>query len=137
MTPAAPLLAAPLLAGALPPFWLIRGAVAAVWLHEGLWCKLLRGDPNQWRIVESVPHVDARLANALLLALGAVESLLAVWIVSAFAPLACAATQTLLLSGLNSGGLAFGRARIHDPAGMVVKNAAFLVLAWVAACLPA
>ena len=25
----------------LPPFWLIRLGVAAVWAYEGLWCKLL------------------------------------------------------------------------------------------------
>ena len=29
-----------------PPTWLVRGAVAGVWLYEGLWCKLLDGDPN-------------------------------------------------------------------------------------------
>jgi hypothetical protein len=31
----------------LPPLWLIRAAVAAVWLYEGLWCKLLRGQPHE------------------------------------------------------------------------------------------
>ena len=34
-----------------PPLWLIHGAIAAVWLYEGLWCKLLGreafGEPNQ------------------------------------------------------------------------------------------
>ena len=30
----------------LPPIWLVRLAVAAVWLYEGLWCKLLGGDPK-------------------------------------------------------------------------------------------
>jgi hypothetical protein len=45
--------------------------------------------------------------------------------------------QTVLLIGLNSGGIAFSRHLIPDPAGMVIKNAAFLVLAWVAAGLAA
>jgi hypothetical protein len=50
-------------------------------------------------------------------------------------PVWCALVQTLTLIGLNSGGLLFSRHLIPDPAGMVVKNAAFLVLAWVAAGL--
>jgi hypothetical protein len=41
--------------------------------------------------------------------------------------------QTALLAGLNSAGIYFSRQRIPDPAGMLVKNAAFLVLAWVTA----
>jgi len=35
----------------LPPFWLIRVAVAAVWIYEGLWCKLLRGQPHELKAV--------------------------------------------------------------------------------------
>jgi hypothetical protein len=33
-------------------------------------------------------------------------------------------------------GLVWARHIIHDPAGMVVKNAAFLVLVWVCGALP-
>ena len=45
--------------------------------------------------------------------------------------------QTALLIGLNSAGIYFSRHRIPDPAGMVVKNSAFLVLAWVTASVVA
>jgi hypothetical protein len=41
----------------------------------------------------------------------------------------------VLLVALNANGIAWSRHLIHDPAGMVVKNFAFLVLAWVAAGL--
>jgi len=112
---------------------LIRGAIAAVWLYEGLWCKLLRGQPHEFRVVEAVPYFGPRVGALVLQALGAVEVGLALWVLSGIASLACAVTQTLLLFALNANGLLWARHLIHDPAGMVVKNFAFLVLVWVAA----
>ena len=120
----------------LPAFWLIRGAVAAVWLYEGLWCKLLRGQPHEFEVVAAVPYFGPRIGALFLKVLGVVEVALAVWILSAVAPVACAAVQTVLLVSLNACGLLWARHIIPDPAGMVVKNFAFLVLAWVAASLP-
>jgi len=120
----------------LPPFWLIHVAVAAVWLYEGLWCKLLDGQPHQREVVGAVPRFDPRLGALFLKLLGAAETGLALWALSGVAPVACAAVQTLLLVALNSGGLFWARRIIHDPAGMVVKNAAFLVLVWVSASVP-
>lgn len=120
----------------LPPFWLIRFAVAAVWLYEGLWCKLLGGEPHQLRVVEAAPRFDPRTGALFLKLLGAVEVILALWALSAVSPIPCAAVQTLLLVSLNAGGLIWARRIIHDPAGMVVKNFAFLVLVWVSASLP-
>jgi len=121
----------------MPPLWLIRAAVAAVWLYEGLWCKLLRGDPNQLRVVAAVPRVGPRVGAPFLMALGVGEVALGAWALSGIAPLACAVTQTLLLAVLNLNGLLWARRLIHDPAGMVVKNFAFLLLAWISASLPA
>ena len=121
----------------MPPFWLIRAAVAAVWLYEGLWCKLLRRQPHEFQVVAAVPRFGPADGALFLQALGVAEVALALWVLSAAAPLACAAAQTLLLVALNSGGLLWARHIIHDPAGMVVKNFAFLVLVWVAAGLPA
>jgi hypothetical protein len=120
----------------LPPFWLIRVAVAAVWLYEGLWCKLLRGQPHEFEVVRAVPIYGPRFGVPFLMSLGMVEVALAAWTLSAMAPLACAAVQTLLLVALNANGLLWARHLIHDPAGMVVKNFAFLVLVWVSASLP-
>jgi hypothetical protein len=121
----------------MPPFWLMRAAVAAVWLYEGLWCKLLRGEPNQFRIVEAVPRLGPGAGPVFLKALGAVEVGLAIWALSGTASFPCALAQTLVLVTLNAGGLLWARPLIHDPGGMVVKNFAFLALVWVSAGLPA
>jgi len=120
----------------LPPFWLIRTAVAAVWLYEGLWCKLLRGQPHEFAVVAAVPFFGPRIGTPLLLVLGAVEVAIAAWALSAVAPIGCAIVQTVLLIALNGNGLVWARRILHDPAGMIVKNFAFLVLVWVSASLP-
>jgi len=120
----------------LPPYWLIRVAVAGVWLYEGLWCKLLRGQPHEFEVVNAVPGYGPRFGVAFLMALGVVEVTLAAWSLSAVASIACATVQTVLLVALNANGLMWARHLIHDPAGMVVKNFAFLVLVWVGASLP-
>lgn len=120
----------------LPPAWLIRGAVAAVWLYEGLWCKLLRGQPHEFAVVAAVPYFGPRIGVAFLLTLGAIEVALAAWVLYGVAAVACALVQTVLLVALNGNGLLWARKIIPDPAGMIVKNAAFLVLVWVGAGLP-
>ena len=120
----------------LPPWWLIHASVAAVWLYEGLWCKLLRGEPHQVQVVEAVPHFGPRLGKLFLLVLGVVETGIAFWVLSAASPISCAVVQTGLLVALNSAGLLWASRVIHDPAGMVIKNLAFLVLVWVAASDP-
>ncbi|HTO89229.1 MAG TPA: DoxX-like family protein [Thermoanaerobaculia bacterium] len=119
----------------LPPLWLIRAAVAAVWLYEGLWCKLLGRESRQLQIVEAVPRFGPRIGALFLKLLGAVELGLALWVWSGTLPIPCAVAQTLLLVTLNASGLLWARGLIHDPGGMVVKNFAFLVLAWVSAGL--
>jgi len=120
----------------LPPVWLIRVAVSAVWLYEGLWCKLLGREPHQLRVVEAVPSFDSRAGALFLKLLGTVEVGLALWALSGVAAIPAAVAQTLLLVALNAGGLLWARRIIHDPGGMVVKNFAFLVLVWVSAGLP-
>lgn len=120
----------------MPADWLIRVAVAAVWLYEGLWCKLLNGQPHQREVVRAVPRYGPRFGVPFLLTLGVVEVLVGLWVLSGAAPLWCALAQTVLLTTLNANGLIWARRVIHDPAGMVVKNFAFIILAWVSASLP-
>jgi len=117
----------------LPPLWLIRAAVAAVWLYEGLWCKLLQGEPRQAQVVKAAAEGGLPVGTTFLKLLGIVEVALAGWVLTGIAPVLCAIAQTALLVALNTGGILWARHVIHDPAGMVVKNVAFLVLAWVAA----
>jgi hypothetical protein len=119
----------------LPPLLLVRGAVAAVWLYEGLWCKVLGREAHQVQVVEAVPVLGPIVGRHFLLALGAAETALAVWVMSGVLPGPCAITQVALLVLLNANGLLWARHVIHDPAGMVVKNVSFLLLAWVAAAM--
>jgi len=120
----------------LLPFWLIRAAVAGVWIYEGLWCKLLGREPHQLEVVEAVPNWGPRIGALFLPALGLAEVGLAVWVLTGAFPIPCAIAQTLLLVTLNTCGLVFARRLLHDPGGMVIKNLAFLALVWVAASLP-
>jgi hypothetical protein len=119
-----------------PPLLLVRSAVAAVWLYEGLWCKVLGRERRQLDVVTAVPRLGPRFGRAFLLALGVVEIALALWVLSGVAPGLCAVAQTALLVTLNTNGLLWARHVIHDPGGMVVKNVSFLVLAWVGAAMP-
>lgn len=121
----------------LVPLWVIHVAVAAVWLYEGLWCKLLNGEPRQLLVVEALPSYGPRIGARLLKLLGAVEVALAIWVLTGTVPVACAVVQTALLVALNACGLLWARHLIHDPAGMLLKNFAFLVLGWVSASFPA
>ena len=121
---------------AAPGLMVVRVAIAAVWLYEGLWNKLLGRAPRQDDIVASVPRLGPLFGPVFLKTLGVVEVALAVWVLSGFAPGVCALTQVALLIGMNIGGLLWARQSIHDPAGMVVKNAAFLVLVWYCGACP-
>jgi hypothetical protein len=120
---------------ALPPLLLVRSAVAAVWLYEGLWCKVLGRERRQMQVVEAVPKLGPLVGQRFLLALGFTEIAVAAWVMSGVTPGLCALAQTVLLVTLNANGLLWARHIIHDPAGMVVKNVPFLLLAWVAAAM--
>jgi hypothetical protein len=122
---------------ALPPLGIVRASVAAVWLYEGLWCKLLGREKHQVEVVEAVPKLGPLVGRSFLLGLGLVETALAVWVMSGVTPGLCAVAQTALLVTLNANGLLWARHIIHDPGGMVVKNVSFLLLAWVVAAMSA
>jgi len=84
-----------------------------------------------------VPLCGPRIATTLLKLLGVLEAAIGVWILTGIAPIVCAVLQTALLVTLNGCGVLWARRLIEYPAGMVVKNFAFLVLAWVSASFPA
>jgi hypothetical protein len=107
-----------------------RLSIVLIWIYQGFWCKILGRAPHHAAIAESTP---IRGAHTILLALGAVECLLAVWVLNGGYPRHAAMAQTLLLVGMNAGGLVWARRLIPDPAGMLLQNAAFLSLAWIVA----
>jgi uncharacterized membrane protein YphA (DoxX/SURF4 family) len=120
----------------IPPLLLIRASVAAVWMYEGLWCKVLGQVPSQVEVVTAVPRLGPRFGVPFLKTLGVVEMAFSVWVMTGFAPGLCAVGQTVLLVGLNTNGLVWSRHIINEPLGMVVKNFAFLVLVWIGGALP-
>jgi DoxX-like family len=124
------------LAVIFPSLVVIRASVAAVWLYEGLWCKLLGRVPSQVQVVTAVPRLGPRFGLPFLKGLGLAEAALAMWVMAGIAPGTCALVQTSLLVVLNTNGLLWARHIIHDPGGMVVKNIAFIVLVWVCGALP-
>jgi SAM-dependent methyltransferase len=110
-----------------------RLAVALVWLYQGLWCKLLGRCPGHRAIVQAVPGLAGGIGTAVLLGLGTIETGLAVWVLSGWRPRWAAAAQTLLLVGMNGGGLLWGRGHIADAGAMITQNLAFLTLVWLVA----
>ncbi|MGB8411689.1 MAG: DoxX-like family protein [Candidatus Binatus sp.] len=121
---------------AFPPLIVMRAAVAAVWLYEGLWCKVLGRAQLEAQVVAKVPRFGPRFGQSFLKALGVIEVVLAAWVISAVYPGACATAEVALLVVLNVNGLLWSRDIIPDPAGMIVKNIAFLVLAWACGAIP-
>lgn len=116
---------------------LARAAVAAVWLYEGLWCKVLGGDGDQRAIVAAVPLLPPSLAAAALTGIGLAETALAGWVLTGRSPRAAAVAQTVLLVAFNAGGLLFAGDRIDAAGRMLTANAALLALAWLLATPPA
>lgn len=106
------------------------GAVAAVWLHQGLWCKVVQQGSTHEAIVAGAPFVGPARARAVTVAIGTAETALAAWVWSRRAPARAAAAQTALLIGMNVGGLLFARQRIAAPGHMVARNVAFLAVIW-------
>ncbi|MGA9813819.1 MAG: DoxX-like family protein [Terriglobales bacterium] len=125
-----------MIAMVFPPLVLIRASIAAVWLYEGLWCKILGRMQSQLEVVAAVPRLGPRFGAPFLKVLGVVEVALAVWVMAGVTPGVCAIVQTALLVVLNANGLLWARHVIHEPIGMVVKNFAFLVLVWVCGAIP-
>lgn len=119
-----------------PPLVLMRASVAAVWVYEGLWCKILGRVQSQVRVVTAVPRLGPLFGAPFLKALGALEVGLAAWVLTGIFPGTCAIVETVLLVLLNANGLLWARRLIHEPAGMVVKNFAFLLLVWVCGAIP-
>ena len=106
-------------------------AIAAVWLYHGVWNKLLAPSGRHAEIVASGPAILGIPSRSLLLFIGAIETLLALWVLSGVRSRWCAIVQTLLLAGMNIGGLVWARNEIADPGGMILQNVAFLVLVWI------
>jgi uncharacterized membrane protein YphA (DoxX/SURF4 family) len=116
------------------PVWVARAAVAAVWLYEGLWCKVFGASPEQRSIVAAA--LPPACVTAAVIGLGLIETAIALWVMSGAEPRSAALVQTGLLIGLNAGGLLFAGDRIADPGRMLTQNAVLLAVVWLLARQP-
>jgi hypothetical protein len=112
---------------------LARMAIAAVWLYQGGWCKLVAPNERHLRVVADLPGVGASNARNVLAIVGTVEVGLAAWVLSGRAPRSAAVAQTALLGAMNGGGLLYSRGTIAEPANMMTQNLALIALIWSAA----
>ena len=108
-----------------------RVAIALVWLYQGFWCKLLGKVPRHARVVEASPLFTTRGARWFLFALGCLETLLGLWVLRGGYATIGAASQIVLLIGMNAGGVLWARSIIPDPVGMLFHNFVFCVLIWI------
>ena len=111
-------------------------AIAGVWLYHGVWNKLLAPAGRHAEIVASGPALLEISPRVMLVAIGTLETLLALWVLARLQPRWCAIVQTLLLVGMNVSGLVWARHQIADPGAMIVQNIAFLTLVWSLALAP-
>src|SRR5262245_26952360 len=107
--------------------------VASVWLVHGLFNKLLHFSPRHLQIVQCVPGLDGHRGELVLTAVGMCEVGIAVWVLSGWAAVVCAAVQTVFLLSMNIVELSVARSLLLWPAGLIPINLAFLAVAWVAA----
>jgi len=110
-----------------------RAAVCAVWVYEGLWCKILSGQPDQRAIVAAVPGLPAGWVTAALVGIGIAETGLGAWVLTGVRARLAALVQTVALVGFNAGGLLFAAGRIAEPGRMITQNLVLLALVWVLA----
>src|SRR5207253_451902 len=84
----------------------IRLAVAAVWIYEGLWLKVLRPSPHELAVVQGI-HIGPLSPSRLLLIIGGGELLLGVGVLSARYDRLLAWVQGVVLVLMNALGILF------------------------------
>lgn len=106
----------------------LRVIVALVWLHEGLWQKLIVRAPHEVAVVEAVGQLGPLAPLQLLTLIGVGETLLAVGVLSGMFGRALAVFQMGLLVMMNTIGIiSSGGTAIPDPLGLVIKNLPLLM----------
>ncbi len=118
---------------AVPGPGMARFAVAAVWVYEGVWAKVLDREPRQRRILAAFPGVGERRARRATLALGILEAAAAPWVLAGRAPRATALAQTAVIAAMGEAARRWAREEITDHRALLLQHAAFVTLVWLAA----
>jgi DoxX-like family len=110
-----------------------RFLVAAAWVYEGLWAKVLEGEPAQGRILAGLPGVGERRARSARLLLGTMEAAAALWVLAGRAPRATALAQTAVVAAMGGAARRWAREEVTNRRALTLQHAAFLTLVWLAA----
>ena len=102
--------------------WLLRVIVCLVWLHEGLWLKVICQAPHELSVVRDIATGSLLTPETLLSILGWGEVVLALAVLSGRHARPLAWIQGFLIVAMNGTALALARGSIDDPSGLVVKN---------------
>ncbi|HEY7370097.1 MAG TPA: DoxX-like family protein, partial [Thermoanaerobaculia bacterium] len=94
----------------------IRFCVAAVWIYEGLFQKIVGPAEHELAVVQSLPGLPVS-ALTLLRIIGIGETLLGIAVASGLYARPLAIFQGLLLITMNGLGIALGGGAIADPVG--------------------
>jgi hypothetical protein len=102
--------------------------IGAVWIFHGVYIKIFNGIPRHRLIVGKI--LGTAVAGKATLAIGMLELLVGLWVLSGWEPTACASVQTLAICGMNMLEIALARELLVSALGMVALNLAFLALVW-------
>lgn len=109
-------------------WWLLRVAVALVWIYQGLWHKLVAVDERHLGIVASAPaFIPPRVALGLI---GGLETLFAISILLRWHQRIFAWLQIGALLVMNAAGILFAGDKIPDIGGMLTMNLVFALAIW-------
>ena len=115
---------------------LARVAIALVWFYQGLWCKVLGGEPHHLAVISAVPFIGPAAGRGALVLLGLFEGGLGAWVLTGWQQRYAAIAQTVLLVAMNAGAVVWAWRLLPDPVGMLLQNFAFVVLIWSVAEVP-
>lgn len=104
----------------------MRCAVAAIWLYEGLWLKILRPAPHELAVVASLPLGPLSPA-AFLRLFGTGETLLGLAVLSGRFARPLAWIQGALLLAMNGTAVLFAGPALADPFGLLLRNLPLLL----------
>jgi hypothetical protein len=100
----------------------IRIALAALWLDEGLYLKVVARNPHELRIVPSAAQVFHLSGLWVMVLIGLLETAIAVLLLLNVWAKKLALGQLVLLLGMNLAGVLLGGGEISDPIYLMVHN---------------
>lgn len=113
--------------------FLLRCILAAIWLYNGLWLKVIVHNAHHLAIVSPIAPSIGLSALAMLQLIGSCETLLAFGILSGLFHRFVSYFQIGVIILMNIIGIVFGGGAIADPLGLIISNLPTLACAWLVA----